>query len=494
MFSLTRREFVDVLCQRADLDALTDLWLAWSQQARNGPLKTLENYHAVQLRLWGFARGEREKLRQLLEQRLSGLPDLHPQIDLSDPDYLEVNTPFLDFSQPCSLGQWLSVVDDPVFHGLVMILRLSVHFWRDRPEGPAGAGGSLMLCGLLQNNALMLKAVWPEGLEAGIESLYGKAAWSGEKLFMTSLDAFRQTGTIPPPGEEFFATRPRQQARNRMARLLFHLPEKRRFPWFLIRVGYHLAFLCLMVLTYFTLPPFFGKLTLCIAGSAGSLFALAYIFRTEMKRIAAYHRRMNLSLRKAFADTVQFVEVDLAKQGLLTDTNVVKYGRELEAAGCRHLADVRREPPGDSVIYNRIYALPAECTFVIINFMVRTANLVLFPARGFYLLSTHLKDGRAISITEGGGYRKKLRADVFMRCFPGIHDPQTLLDKHRRFVKQKLDEGHTLAPLMDVRELLEKMSREHEETRQLYERHGYYSWSAAFRQSFGLVRREFLEP
>jgi len=248
------------------------------------------------------------------------------------------------------------------------------------------------------------------------------------------------------------------------------------------------------VLTYCVTPAFAGKLTVLVAGSAASLVALSYILSTEIIRVAAFHRRMNLSLRKAFADTVQFVEVDLAKQGILTDTNVVKYGRELEAAGCRHLADVRREPPGDSVIYNRIYALPAECTFVIINFMVRTANLVLFPARGFYLLSTHLKDGRAISITEGGGYRKKLRADVFMRCFPGIHDPQTLLDKHRRFVKQKLDEGHTLAPLMDVRELLEKMSREHEETRQLYERHGYYSWSAAFRQSFGLVRREFLEP
>jgi len=248
------------------------------------------------------------------------------------------------------------------------------------------------------------------------------------------------------------------------------------------------------VLTYCVTPPFVGKLTLLLAGSAASLVALSYILSTEIKRVAAFHRRMNLSLRKAFADTAQFVEVDLAKQGILTDTNVIKYGRELEAAGCRHLADVRRErSPDDSVIFNRIYALPTESTFVILNFMVRTANLVLFPAKGFYHLSTYFTDGRAVSFTEGGGYRKKLRADVFTRCFPGIHDPQTLLDKHRRFVKQKLDEGHTLAPLMDVRELLERMSREHEQTRQLYERYGYYSWAAAFRQSFGLVRREFLE-
>ena len=493
MFTLTRREFLDALCRWEDLDALTDLWLAWAQQGRKGPLRALENYHAVQLRLWGFPRQEREKLRQCLQHKLTEMPELHPEIESADPDYLEVNTPFLDFSKPCSLGMWLAVVQDPAFTGLVLTLRLDIHYWRHSPEGPPKAGGGLVLCGLVQEDGFLLKAIWPVGIERGIEGLYVKTVWPGEKLLLQSFEQFRRTGQIPPPGENFFASLAKQRSENRLVRLIIHLPEKRRLPHFLLRLSYHLAFLCFLVLTYFVTPPFVGKLTLLVAGSAASLMALSYILSTEIKRVAAFHRRMNLSLRKAFADTVQFVEVDLAKQGVLTDTNVIKYGRELEAAGCRHLADVRREPPGESVIYNRIYALPAERTFLIINFMVRTANLVLFPAKGFYLLSTYFTHGRAISITEGGGYRKKLRTDVFTRCFPGIHDPQTLLDKHRRFVKQKLDEGHTLAPFMGVRELLERMSREHEQTRQLYEQHGYYSWAAAFRQSFGLVRREFLE-
>jgi hypothetical protein len=494
MFTLTRKEFLDVLFQREDLDALTDLWLAWAQQSRlTGPLRRLENYHAVQVRLWGFARHEREGLRQRLEQKLAEVANLHPEIDLADPDYLEVNTPFLGFSQPCSLGMWPALVKESVFCGLVLTLRLNVHYWRDQPQGAAVAGGGLVLCGLLRDDGFLLKALWPVGLERGIEGLFAKAAWSDEKLLLKQLQDFRQTGSIPSPSEMFFATRKQQQSRNRIARWLIHLPEHRRLPSFLVRFGYHSALLCLMVLIYFGLPPFFGKLALCLAGGASSLIALSYILSTEIKRVAAYHRRMNASLRKAFAQTIQFVEVDLARTGILTDTNVIKYGRELEEAGCRHLADVRREPPGDSVIDNRIYALPAERTFVIINFMVRTAKLVLFPAKGFYHLSTYFADGRAVSVTEGGGYRKKLRADIFTRCFPGSHDPQTLLEKHRRFVKEKLDEGHTLAPFMDVRQLLEQMSREHEQTRQLYEKHGYYSWAAAFRQSFGLVRREYLE-
>src|SRR5260370_26763393 len=136
MITLTRREFVDLCFRREDLDALTDLWLAWAEQCRQqGALRALENYHGVQLRLWGFPRPEREKLRQLLEQKLAELPRLQPTIALADPDYLEVNTPFLDFSQPCSLGMWQGLVDYAAFVGLVLILGLNVHYLRGRTRG-----------------------------------------------------------------------------------------------------------------------------------------------------------------------------------------------------------------------------------------------------------------------------------------------------------------------------------------------------------------------
>src|SRR5260370_28760167 len=139
-----------------------------------------------------------------------------------------------------------------------------------------------------------------------------------------------------------------------------------------------------MVLVYFDLPPFFGKLTMCLVGSASSLVALGYLLRTEVKRVREFYRRMKPVLKKVYSMPLRFTEVDLAEAGVLADTNLVKYSRELEAAGCTHLADVRRELPTST--YNRIFALPAERTFVIFNLMTRTPEFGLFPAKGFYHL------------------------------------------------------------------------------------------------------------
>ena len=47
-----------------------------------------------------------------------------------------------------------------------------------------------------------------------------------------------------------------------------------------------------------------------------------------------------------------------------------------------------------------------------------------------------------------------------------------------------------LSPLADLTELLERMKEAHAENRPLMEKYGYYSLSAAFRQSFELVRSE----
>jgi hypothetical protein len=126
--------------------------------------------------------------------------------------------------------------------------------------------------------------------------------------------------------------------------------------------------------------------------------------------------------------------------------------------------------------------------------MTATKSLCLFPAKPIYLIATYLADGRAVTIGEGGGFRKQLKPNVYIRRFPGIYDPATLLAKHRAFLAELRNQGQTLAPFPGLRELLERMSREHAETRELYERYGYYSWAAAFRQSFRLVRREYLEP
>jgi hypothetical protein len=495
MFSLARKQFPDLLLTPEDLDALADLWLAWHEQARLKSFRRLESYHAIQLQLWGFPRQDREMLRQRLQQNLNSMEVLDFQIDDSDPEWLTVKTPFLDFSQPPSLARWHALVDAAPFHGLVALLRLSLHDWPAAPVGPAERGGTLVICGHLRRDGLLLKALWPEGLERGIEGLYRNAAWPQEAKLLRDLDEYRRTSNIAPPPKDLFASRSQERRRTRAVRLVVRLPEQGRLPSFLLRVGYHLAVLSLFGLFYWMLQPLFPlNLAICLTGGAFSLFALGYVLRSEIKRVWTLHKLVNAGLRKAFAQPLQLPEVNLAEEGALDDPNIVKYSREVEAQGASHMADVRLDPGPSGTFYNRIFALPAERIYLLLNVMTAVPNVRLFPAKPLYLLVTYLSDGRVVTIGEGGGFRKRLKKDVFIRHFPETYDPGTLLAKHRKFLAEVCAQGHTLAPFPGLREFLERMSQEHTETRELYERHGYYPWSAAIRQSFGLVRREYLEP
>jgi hypothetical protein len=494
MFSLTRRQFPDLLWTHEDLDAVTDLWLAWHEQARRKSLRRLKGYYAIQLQLWGFPQQDRDGLRLLLQQNLRSLDQLVPSLDDSDSEYLAAKTPFLDFSHPVSLARWHALVDHPDFHGLVAILRLSLHDWPATPEGPAVMGGTLVICGHLRPDGFLLKALWPEGLERGLEGLYRKTVWSEEESLLRKLDEFCQTGKIPKPAESFFATRSQQRGRLRVARLVIRMPEDRRLPSFLFRLGFHVSILSFLAVIHWLLPPFPAKPALFLASGALSIYALSYILSSEIKCVWALHGRTNAGLRKAFSQTLQFSEANLAQEGVLDDPNVMKYSREVEALGGRHVADVRLIPGPSGTFYNRIYAFPAERIHLFLNLMTATETFQLFPAKPIYLLVTYLSDGRAVTIGEGGGFRKPLKKDVFIRRLPDIHDPAILLARHRKFLAELCAQGHSLAHFPDLSQLLERMSREHAETRELYEKHGYYPWSAAIRQSFGLVRREFLEP
>lgn len=225
-----------------------------------------------------------------------------------------------------------------------------------------------------------------------------------------------------------------------------------------------------------------------------SLFALSFTLRWEIKRVWALHKQINAGLRRAFTQTLQFAVVNLAEEGVLDDPNVVKYSREVEAQGTNHVAGVRLDTGTSGIWYNRIFALPPERIYVFLNLMTATRNFWLFPAKPIYLIVTYLIDGRVETIGEGGGFRKQLKNNVFIRRFPGVYDPAILLAKHRKFLTELQNQGYALAPFPNLHECLDRMSQEHAETRKLYERHGYYPWSAALRQSYGLVRSEYLEP
>jgi hypothetical protein len=187
---------------------------------------------------------------------------------------------------------------------------------------------------------------------------------------------------------------------------------------------------------------------------------------------------------------VRFEEVDLAALGVIDDPTVRKYTAELEALGCRHYLDVRTDPGPEGTSYFRLFFLPTEATYVHLLLMFSTKQFRLFPAKPTLLVTTYLEEGRLTSINSGGGYRKSVNPRVIARHFPE-KDPATFLAKHCRVARRLRDEGQRPVLLSGRQALLQRLIDDHEETRQLWERYGYYSWGAAFRQAFDLVRPEY---
>jgi hypothetical protein len=497
--SLLRKEFLDIHWDREDLDALSDLWFAWHEKARGRFQRNLETYHSIKVRLWGFPREEGESLCRRLSENLRDTLPFETEMDLSDPDWLCASAPFLDSSFSCSIGMWLGPLNDPAFHGLMVIVRLNVRDWTGLPVGPAKAGGTLVICGQIQQNRLLVKAIWPEGLKSEIAKLYRNTVWLGESQLLEDFDHYRRTGAIHPPQRDMFTTRESESEGNRITRLLI-VPEDSRLLGFCWRIGLLsallalTAFFCFLELSYIGMPLLAAFLLVHTLSGLLFLFGLVFVVRTEIWRVAFLYSNTKRNLRRAFADPFRWEEVNASAKGLLGDPSCNKYSRELESLGCEHIVDVRLITGSSATICTRIFAIPAERMYIFLSLMTSTGSFREFPAKTSFLLTTYLSDGRIMTLTQGGGFRKHYKPTNFARCLPSVHDPEILIAKHRKFVAEKREVGHKFAPYFGTQELLKRMAKDHEESRELYERYGYYTWSQAFRQNFKLVRREFLEP
>ena len=500
MLYLTRRSFPDRLLDGDEFDALADVWFAWYGEARSREPTGGVGHHRVEGRLWAVPRHDGDRLEQILDRAVAasgvaGLSAARP-----DPDTLAAATPFAELRQPCSLAPVLACFVAPEFDGLPLMLRLSLHDWRASPDGPPLAGGTLVICGQLTQGKLRLKGLWPAGLVAEHERLYEKAAWPEEETLLRALDGSDAT---PPPSAVALAALGRQGSQrwqHWVLTRLFRLPGQKKLPAFLGRVGFFAGLLLVALAALFVLLGigprvhlFVVEVTASAALAGLSLWGLAYVVWRQAREVVAHYVNMRAALRRVYARTVRFIPVDLAAVGAWPDPHAAKYAAEVEALGGRHYLDVTHDPPPSGTSYTRLFALPDEPTYVSLLLLYGTSNgFVLFPAKATLLLTTYFDSGeRLVSSNSGMGFRKKLDPRVTMRTYEDAEDPAALFARHRRELQRLLGDGRRVEPLMGPEALLRRMEREHEESRQLLERYGYWGWGDALRQTFGLVRPEY---
>jgi hypothetical protein len=496
MFYIARKAFPDRILDDDDLDAVADLWRAWHQEKSDSALFSRKAYQFLQVRLWGFARDRAAALADLLKQGLEsyGLPESH--VTFLDPDTICIDSPAVPVFEALPRGLWLDLFRDEAFDGLPLMLRLSISEFRGRPEGAPGESVGLVLVGLLRNDRLQLKAVWPNTTEAErLDPVFHKAVWPEEEKFLHALDEFQESGRLPPRDSSLFVTRRQERTAYWSIRLLFDVPGDDKLSGFLGRIGFFFSLMVIAALVLLYAPmnwlmPFIVELVALVG-----LFGLGFNLFWKGRIVYLYYSRMKAALRKLYSQSINYVPVDLAELGLADNPGLVKYTRELEQIGARRLLDFRIEPRPTGLSYIRLFQLPDGHSYAFLNVMLNTPVIHFFPAHPFVLISTYFDDGtRLTSVNaKASGFSKLRKPNVVARRFPDLQNPGELLARHREVMKRLLDEGRRLAPLMTVEGLIRRQIEEHDETCELAKQQGYYTWGAAFRQAFGIVRKEYLQ-
>jgi hypothetical protein len=496
MLYLARKQFPDRMMDDRDLDAVADLWREWYMR-KAWPRRDSDAYQFLELRLWGFARERGPVLLRLLQERLADHELPERRIELADPDTITLTSPPVPVSHFLPRGLWLELFRAADFSGLPLMVRLTISADRDQTRGHPAKSAGLVLVGQLHEERLQLKAVWPGSLNTEpFDPFYRMAAWPQEQEFLQALDTFQRTSKAVPVSSGVFVSRSQERTAYWYIRLLFDVPgEKRKVLTFLCRIGFFAALTLLAgVWLYFVFGIMLLRVAPVLLGLLG-LAGLGFNLWWKARMVHQYHSRMKAALRKLYSHSVSYPAVDLAELGVADNPAVLKYSAELEAADARHLIDVRVDPPTNSLAYIRIFQIPDIHSYVFLNIMLATKNIQFFPAHPFLMVMTYFADESRLTSTNAtaAGFRKQRRPNVVMRRFPDAQNPGDLIDRHRQVLKRLLDDGRVLAPLMSAQGLLDTQVKLHDETCALAKQQGYYTWGAALRHAFGIVRPEYVE-
>jgi hypothetical protein len=486
MQTVIRPKFADTPLDFVLLQSIADLWLAWhrevSDRISGGPA-----FQRAQAELWGLARPDLDlRQEQLARSASRQLPN--SSVELSDPDTLTVTTPWIETSRLSALPTLVDLFAGAEFDGLRLTLRLTAADGRRAAEGRPSREGTLVICTELRGGVPLLKAVWPADLSSHGETLFHFATWPGEAPFWQAVHDFRKNGTVSSPPEKLFVSPARQRVRRGLRWLIADVGEHRTLAAFAGRVAFFAAAAAALLIAGYQL----GSIFLMVF-SILPLKGLAYVLFKKARYISSLYRVMQASQRRLYSQSYKYAAVELPSVARWPEACACKYTRELEALGFAQRRDFRAAIHTRITGCYRLFMLPAERIYVILNLLYGTEKHVHFPVKVWCLGTTYFTDGtRLLMTSEGGGYRKSRDPLAIHRFYPEVEDSAVLLDRLRATIAHLIAEGKELAPPMSPDELLARVAADHDRVAELTRRAGYYTWRAAVRQSFKLVRREYV--
>jgi hypothetical protein len=181
---------------------------------------------------------------------------------------------------------------------------------------------------------------------------------------------------------------------------------------------------------------------------------------------------------------------------VLRDVVCRKWSADVEALGAKHWFDFRIDGASPHRYVNRVYLLPMDSAYLTLGMVCLGGKLQAFPAQPVLILSAYFTDGsRLFASNTGPSFAKQHIPNVIGRFFAKRQHPEEFLANCRRVLKRlTAEEGRHLFPLFSKEEYLSRLEAHHKEGGSHSERHGYCTWTEAFRRVFALGRPEYNEP
>jgi hypothetical protein len=485
MFFVHRHQFPNCLLTPDAVEAAAELWVGWYRQARQKALWPPMPQQAAEVRLWGFAASDGPALEDRLNRVRTAAGLTKGTVERPDPDTLVFHLPSEDFAQALPLAVALRALQAGPLVALAVMVRITIAEWRGAPHGQPAGGATLVLCGQLTADGVLLKAVWPANLAATRDQLHEYAVWTEEARFLDELDEYRQTGRLHGGWGGLFPSRRQEGIRDWLLKRLVVLPGAPRLRTTLLQGLFFALLLALAIPFRFLLHPLRPGGLVAVNLLCVGLLGLGYLLLRELRRLRRLHALRRAGLMRIYAHPLRHIPVDLEQERAFADPTLRKYSREIEAQGGQHYADVCIEPRPVGRVYTRVYALSREQSYVLLNLMHATQNLLVFPARPVLMAATYFTDGRRLlTFNEGSPRSKRHSPNTIPRCFPDARTPGPLLAAHRQAREELLTTGMQPAPLMDAAALFARMAADHEEARATAARRGYFTWLDAVREAY----------
>jgi hypothetical protein len=490
MRHLQRPQFLDLLWDGEYFDDLAEFWLRLYERADDRNQFRACPYHALEIRLRGFARAQAAELEAELCRRLLTPVFPEPWVFRPDPDTLAFASGFAECGEEPARGLGLSLLDGPPFDGLLAEVRFTAAGFPGAARGKAKVAGTLVLVGELRGGRLLVKAVWRTGPVNWEDRHQWAAPWEDEQAWLGAFSKFRSTGEVPTDlAQKFFVTR----GVDRMSRLavrLIDVPlDRPRLGGLLLRLLFFAMVFALGGLIVLATVRWWWLWFAAVVPLIW-IALLAWLFwafvKNECVLFFAGRGPFYRGYARLCAEPLRLVPL-APEEGLprLDNPWARKYTADLLALGCTHAGVFRLEPEVGGRGTFSVFLAPDGVTFLTLLLMESGPEQEpvvqqMWPAMVTLLAETWFPDGAHFASVNGhgNGYRRKRGGPALQaRVFADVTDPAEFLHRHteamRRFATATQREP---APQDSFEGYLRRQGELNEEERRLYQ-DAPYTWS-----------------